>query len=300
MSNIAKLYDNFKDKCNCLLDESMSRHTTFKVGGKADIILNPKTASQVGEIIAFCNKNGIRWQVIGNGSNLLVSDNGIKGAVICIGSAMSEICVNENEIVCGAGATLTSVCNTALAHSLSGLEFAFGIPGNLGGAIYMNAGAYGGEMKDVTKSVEYISENGELCEVSGEQLDFSYRHSFFSDKKCVIVKVTLSLEKGDKALIKEKMDDLISRRREKQPLEFPSAGSTFKRPEGNFAGALIEQCSLKGYSVGGAQVSEKHAGFVINRGNATCSEIEELVEYIKKTVLNETGYTLECEIKKVE
>lgn len=300
MSQIAKLYESFKSECTCFVDEPMSRHTTFKVGGTADLFICPKSASQTSEIIKFCNLNDVKWQVIGNGSNLLVDDDGIRGVVICIGSQMGDIKVHQNQIVCGAGAPLSLVCTCALSHSLSGLEFAFGIPGNVGGAVYMNAGAYGGEMKDVVTFVEYLDENGDFQKIGGEELDFSYRHSFFSNKKYVITQVSLSLVSGDKTLIKEKMDDLISRRRDKQPLEYPSAGSTFKRPEGNFAGALIEKCGLKGYSVGGAQVSEKHAGFVINRDKATCKDIEDLIAHIKKTVLNETGYSLECEIKKIK
>jgi UDP-N-acetylmuramate dehydrogenase len=264
------------------------------------LIVYPKSTKQASDIIVFCNENNVRWQVIGNGSNLLVDDNGVRGVLICISSDMSQMQVLENNITCGAGASLTLLCKTALSNSLSGLEFAWGIPGNVGGAVYMNAGAYGGEMKDVVFEVEYLDENGEIHNINCEKLDFSYRHSFFTNKNCIITSVVFNLVKGDKTLIKEKMDDLISRRRDKQPLEFPSAGSTFKRPEGNFAGALIEQCNLKGYTVGGAQVSEKHAGFVINRKNATCDDVEKLVEHIKKTVLNETGYNLECEIKKMK
>lgn len=300
MSQIINLYESFKNECTCFLDEPMSKHTTFKVGGKADIILFPKSEEQIQKIILECKKNNVKWQVIGNGSNLLVKDDGIRGAVIVVGSDMNNVFFENGLLVAQAGASLSSVCMNALNQSLGGLEFAWGIPGNVGGAIYMNAGAYGGEMKYVVHSVEFLDEEGVLHKLSNSQLEFSYRKSYFSDKKCVITKVYFSLEKSDPSQIKEKMDDFISRRRQKQPLEFPSAGSTFKRPDGNFAGALIEQCGLKGYSVGDAQVSEKHAGFVINRGNATYKDISKLICDIQNIVFEKTGYRLECEVKTIE
>ncbi len=300
MSQIIDLYESFKNECTCFVDEPMSKHTTFKVGGKADIILFPKSEEQIQKIILECKKNNVKWQVIGNGSNLLVKDDGIRGAVIVVGSDMNNVFFENGLLVAQAGASLSSVCMNALNQSLGGLEFAWGIPGNVGGAIYMNAGAYGGEMKDVVHSVEFLDEEGVLHKLSNSQLEFSYRKSYFSDKKCVITKVYFSLEKSDPSQIKAKMDDFISRRRQKQPLEFPSAGSTFKRPDGNFAGALIEQCGLKGYSVGDAQVSEKHAGFVINRGNATYKDISKLICDIQNIVFEKTGYKLECEVKTIE
>lgn len=297
MSQINDLYEIFKNECTCLVDEPMSKHTTFKIGGKADIMFFPKNEEQIRKIILECEKQNINWQVIGNGSNLLVKDQGIRGAIIVVGQNMNEVVVENNYLVAQAGASLSSACALALSNSLSGLEFAWGIPGNVGGAIFMNAGAYGGEMKDIVESVEYLDENGCPHKAQKDDLEFSYRKSFFTDKKCVITKVYFLLGKKDKEAIKEKMDDLISRRREKQPLEFPSAGSTFKRPEGNYAGALIEQCGLKGYSIGDAQVSEKHAGFVINRGCATCADVENLISNVQKIVFEQTGYKLECEVK---
>ena len=300
MSQIINLYESFKNECTCFVDEPMSKHTTFKVGGKADIILFPKSEEQIQKIILECKNNNVKWQVIGNGSNLLVKDDGVRGAVMVVGSDMNNVFFENGLLVAQAGASLSSVCMTALNQSLGGLEFAWGIPGNVGGAIFMNAGAYGGEMKDVVHSVEFLDEEGVLHKLSNSQLEFSYRKSYFSDKKCVITKVYFSLEKSDPSQIKAKMDDFISRRRQKQPLEFPSAGSTFKRPNGNFAGALIEQCGLKGYSVGDAQVSEKHAGFVINRGNATYKDISKLICDIQNIVFEKTGYKLECEVKTIE
>ena len=297
MSQINDLYEIFKNECTCLVDEPMSKHTTFKIGGKVDIMLFPKNEEQIRKIILECEKQNINWQVIGNGSNLLVKDQGIRGAIIVVGQNMNEVVVENNYLVAQAGASLSSACALALSNSLSGLEFAWGIPGNVGGAIFMNAGAYGGEMKDIVESVEYLDENGCPHKAQKDDLEFSYRKSFFTDKKCVITKVYFLLGKKDKEAIKEKMDDLISRRREKQPLEFPSAGSTFKRPEGNYAGALIEKCGLKGYSIGDAQVSEKHAGFVINRGGATYADVQTLISNVQKIVFEQTGYKLECEVK---
>ena len=297
MSQINDLYKIFKNECTCLVDEPMSKHTTFKIGGKADIMLFPKNEEQIRKIILECKKQNINWQVVGNGSNLLVKDQGVRGAIIVVGQNMNEVVAENNYLVAQAGASLSSACVLALSNSLSGLEFAWGIPGNVGGAIFMNAGAYGGEMKDIVESVEYLDENGCPHKAQKDDLEFSYRKSFFTDKKCVITKAYFLLEKKDKEAIKEKMDDLISRRREKQPLEFPSAGSTFKRPEGNYAGALIEQCGLKGYSIGDAQVSEKHAGFVINRGGATYADVQTLISNVQKIVFEQTGYKLECEVK---
>ncbi len=299
MSQIINLYEIFKNECTCLVDEPMSKHTTFRVGGKADILLFARCEEQIKKIISECKKQNINWQVIGNGSNLLVKDDGVRGALIVVGADMNNVTLEGDCLIAQAGASLSSVCMAALSNSLGGLEFAWGIPGNVGGAVFMNAGAYGGEMRDVVESVEYLDENGNFHKAQKDKLDFSYRKSFFSDKKCVITKVYFSLKRADKNQIKEKMDDLISRRREKQPLEFPSAGSTFKRPQGNFAGALIEQCNLKGYSIGDAQVSEKHAGFIINRGNATCDDITKLISYVEKVVFEQTGYKLECEVKTI-
>lgn len=278
--------------------EPMSEHTSFKIGGRAKIFIIPASVDECVKSIELCNSLGVPYHIIGKGTNLLVRDEGIDAAVICISSAMSKIeMISDNEIYCEAGASLASVCLFALDNSLGGMEFAYGIPGNLGGAIVMNAGAYGGEIKDIIVSCKYIDENGNICEINKDNMDLSYRHSIFSDKKCCVVSAVLSLSKDDKEVIKEKMTDYISRRKEKQPLDFPSAGSTFKRPEGSYASMLIDQCGLKGFSVGGAKVSEKHAGFVINYNSATCEDVISLVEKIQQIVFEKTGYNLETEIK---
>lgn len=280
------------------LNEPMKNHTSFKIGGNAEIFLTPNTPEKCAEAIRICKKLDVSYIVIGKGSNLLVNDEGIKGAVICISNAMSDIrLLEQNVIYCQSGASLASVCNFALENSLTGLEFAYGIPGNIGGAISMNAGAYGGEMKDIVISCDYVDDKGIVKTLSKEELDFSYRHSFFSDKNYCIVGATLKLTIDDKEKIHNTMTELLSRRKEKQPLEFPSAGSTFKRPEGSYASLLVDQCGLKGFSVGDAQVSEKHAGFVINKGNASCKDVLELMSEVKRIVFEKTGYVLEPEVK---
>lgn len=288
------------EKIEYKADESMKLHTSFKIGGNADVFILPDTPTKCIAAISYCKRFSIPYIIIGKGSNLLVSDLGFRGAVICISSAMSEIkLVGEDTIFCQAGASLASVCNFALENSLTGLEFAYGIPGNIGGAIYMNAGAYGGEMKDITIECEYIDDAGKICKLSQNELDFSYRHSFFTDKPFCIVSATLKLNKGEKNQIHATMNDYLGRRKDKQPLEYPSAGSTFKRPEGSYASLLVDQCGLKGFKIGDAQVSEKHAGFVINRGNATCEDVLLLMEHVKKVVYEKTGYILEPEIKQI-
>lgn len=280
------------------LGEPMRNHTSFKIGGNAQVFLTPDSPEKCAEAIKLCNEFKREYIVIGKGSNLLVKDEGIDGVVICISNAMSDIkLIAENTIYCQSGASLASVCSFALDSSLTGLEFAYGIPGNIGGAISMNAGAYGGEMKDIVVSCNYLDDSGNLKTLSKAELDFSYRHSFFSDKKFCIVGATLELRRGDKEEIRSTMTELLGRRKEKQPLEFPSAGSTFKRPEGSYASLLVDKCGLKGFSVGDAQVSEKHAGFVINRGNASCKDVLELMSEVKKIVFEKTGYVLEPEVK---
>ncbi len=284
--------------CNYVLDEPMSRHTTFKVGGNAKIIIEPNSLENIKNVVKFCNKNNLRYMAVGNGSNLLVSDNGIDAVVIILGKDFSSIkLIDENKIFVESGAMLTKLCKFALENDLAGLEFAYGIPGTCGGAAFMNGGAYGGEMKDVLVYCECVDNNGDVKIIKGDDMKLSYRHSVFQENGYIITGLCLELEKGNHDEIKDKMDDLLSRRKEKQPLEFASAGSTFKRPEGHFAGALIEQCGLKGASVGGAEVSVKHAGFVVNKGGATCSDILNLCEMIKNKVYNETGVTLEMEVK---
>ena len=277
-------------------NEPMSAHTTFKIGGAADILITVKTIDELQTAVNACKASDIPVMILGNGSNLLVSDNGIEGAVITLDGDFKEITVDGDTITSGAGAKLSRLCSVALENSLTGLEFAYGIPGSVGGAMYMNAGAYGGEMKDVALSVTALTPDGEIREVPAEDLQLGYRTSVFKTNGDIILFSKYKLEQGDQAAIKAKMDDVMDRRKTKQPLEFPSAGSVFKRPEGAFAGTLIEQCGLKGKTVGGAQVSEKHAGFIINIGGATCDDVMGLVKLVQDTVKAETGYFLEREI----
>lgn len=279
----------------------MSNHTTFKIGGNARVMAFPSSEEQAQSVIKFCAENDIRFLPVGNGSNLLVSDNGINACVICFTSDFSEVRLeDENVIFAQSGAPLMKLCRFALENSLSGLEFAYGIPGSCGGAAFMNAGAYGGEMKDVLFKCEHVDKNGNKGFLEGDALELSYRHSAYYNNGCTITGIYVKLKKGNKEEIKAKMQDFISRRRAKQPLEYPSAGSTFKRPPGYFAGALIEECGLKGKSVGGAQVSEKHAGFVINKGGATCSDVLELCKFCSDTVYKQKGVKLEMEIRVTE
>ena len=277
-------------------NEPLADYTTMKIGGNCDILVCPKDEDTLAKVVKFCYKENIPFFVLGRGSNVLASGKGYHGCIIYLSGAVGHIDIDGDTITASSGASLVTVCRCALEHSLTGLEFAYGIPGSMGGALYMNAGAYGGEMKDVVISCRYIDENGELCEMSAEDMQLSYRHSFFTGKKCVITSVTMKLRKREKDEIKAKMEELMEKRRSKQPLEFPSCGSTFKRPEGYFAAALIEECGLKGYSVGGAQVSEKHSGFVINRNNASFDDVIDLVQHIKDTVRLQKGVELECEM----
>lgn len=281
-----------------LFDEPMSKHTTFRVGGPAQIYVRPSVA-ELKEWVKFAKEYQVPLTVIGNGSNLLVSDNGIKGIVAEIGKEMESVFISGNTITAEAGVSLGALANQAAAFALTGLEFAAGIPGTLGGAVVMNAGAYGGEMKDVIKSVTVLDENGEEKELTLEELDLSYRHSCIPEKGYVVVEVTMKLESKDEKSIRETMADFRERRIAKQPLEYPSAGSTFKRPEGYFAGKLIEDAGLSGYQVGGAQVSEKHCGFVINKGGATEKDISTLMDDVAKKVKEQFGVDLEPEVRKI-
>ncbi len=295
---IAQLCDN---KIKYRLNEPMKLHTTFKTGGNAKLFVLPENESEIQKIIEICNSNKTEVFVIGNGSNLIVSDDGIKDKVVIhLGDNYSFIRkVDENLIEVAAGTKLIKVCKYALENSLSGLEFAYGIPGSAGGAAYMNAGAYGGEMKDVLVKCNHISMSGIIGSLENDELELSYRHSAYTERNDVITSIFLKLEKGKKEEISAKMKDFMSRRKEKQPLEYPSAGSVFKRPEGYFAGALVEQSGLKGKRIGGAMVSEKHAGFIINFDNATSTDIINLIEYCQKTVFDKFGIMLESEIKRV-
>lgn len=290
--------NDFKSKLSSVLfDETMKKHTTFKIGGPAEIFIDAGSKEEVLAAIELCHKNNLPFMIIGNGSNLLVSDKGISGAVICVGNRMKNIEVKDNVMYAECGALLSVVSNTAQKHSLSGLEFAAGIPGTLGGGVYMNAGAYGGELKDVVRRVTYIDDEGNIKKAEENELDFSYRHSMFSDKNFVILEAELELKAGDAEKIRAEMTELNKRRCEKQPLEFPSAGSTFKRPEGYFAGKLIQDSGLSGYTIGGAKVSEKHAGFVINNGDATAQDVLNLIAHIQKTVFEKFGVNLETEVR---
>ncbi|MBQ6153037.1 MAG: UDP-N-acetylmuramate dehydrogenase [Ruminococcus sp.] len=284
------------NKIEYKLSEPMKAHTTFKIGGAADIYIVVNSLKELKVVIEELKKSDVPYMILGKGSNLLVSDEGIEGAVVELSGDFKEISLEGYNITCGAGVTLSKLCTVALDHSLSGLEFAYGIPGSVGGAVYMNAGAYGGETKDVIKEVIFLDKSGEVVTYSSEQSQFSYRHSVFKENNGIILFAKYRLVKDDPAAIKERMDDFMDRRRTKQPLEFPSAGSVFKRPEGAFAGTLIEQCGLKGKTVGGAQVSKKHAGFIINVGDATCDDVMDLVKIIQDTVKAKTGYTLEREL----
>ena len=298
MYDINKLFDAFSKKCECRLNEPMSKHTTFRIGGNADIVLSPDNEIVISEIIKYCKAENIPLKIFGKGSNILVSDDGIRGAVIILDSRFSKLeLVDETTVLCQAGAAMSVIGEFACEHSLTGFEFGAGIPGTVGGALYMNAGAYDGEMKDIVVSAKYLDSDGEAYTLPKEELKLGYRKSVFTGMTCCITEVVLDLKKGNKEEIRAKMSDLMHRRVSKQPLNFPSAGSTFKRPEGYFAGALIEQSGLKGYTIGGACVSEKHAGFVVNKGGATSKDVLKLVEHIKATVKANSGVELECEIK---
>lgn len=286
--------------CVCTFDEPMSRHTTFRIGGPAELFVELGNEDSLRDALIWCYENEVPCFVLGNGSNLLVSDRGIKGVVLHIGAGLSKIeQISDTVIECSAGVRLSTLCTYALERSLSGLEFAYGIPGNCGGAAYMNAGAYGGEMKDVLISCNHLTRSGEKGSLSSDDLGLGYRTSAYASNGYIITSLRLQLARGDREAINEKMKELLSRRKDKQPLDLPNAGSVFKRPEGYFAGALIEQAGLKGFSVGGACVSEKHAGFIVNKGSATCDDVLKLIDEIQKKVLDMFGVTLECEIKRV-
>jgi len=281
-----------------LENEPMSKHTTFRIGGNADVFVSPKV-SQVSEIIALAKEYEVPVTIIGNGSNLLVGDKGIRGLVVSFGKEAEEIQLEGTRMTVSAGTILAKAAAEAAKNSLAGLEFAAGIPGTLGGAIVMNAGAYGGEMKDVVVSAKVLTPEGEIKELSKEELDLSYRHSCIPEKDYIVLEATLELTPGDETAIREMMADFKNRRVDKQPLEYPSAGSTFKRPEGYFAGKLIQDADLRGYQVGGAQVSEKHCGFVINTGNATAKDVLQLIEDVKKIVFDKFQVELEPEVKMI-
>ena len=285
--------------CPLRVDEPMARHTTFQIGGPADRFLTVENAVQLQGLLSCLRQAGIPYLVLGKGSNLLVSDKGIRGAVLHLGGDFKkvEVLPDGRTLRAGAGAPLASVCAFARERSLTGLEFAWGIPGSVGGGAYMDAGAYGGEMRDVVSRVLHLGPDGAPGEARGEELCFGYRKSRYTGGEDIITAVEFTLQPGDPAAIAGKMEELMARRKEKQPYDMPSAGSVFKRPQNGFAAALIEQCGLKGRRVGGAQVSEKHAGFIVNTGGATCQDVLELISVIRKTVEEQTGTCLECEVR---
>ncbi len=293
---LIKHLDKVIDRANIKVDEPMKNHTSFKVGGPADILVTPEGIEEVKAVIKICIENGVKYYLVGNGSNLLVKDGGIRGVVIKL-SKLNKIEVEGNKISAQSGASLYNVAKVALNSGLKGFEFASGIPGSIGGASAMNAGAYDGEMSMVLESMLAIDNNGELLTLVKDDMELTYRSSAILKHGYTVVSVTLNLQVGDKEVIKARMDTLAKRRSDKQPLEYPSAGSTFKRPEGHFAGKLIEDCGLKGTCVGDAQVSEKHSGFIINRKNASAKDILDLIKLVQDEVEEKFGVQLHTEVR---
>ena len=297
--NIIEKVTDLLGKEKVKVNEPMNRHTTFRIGGPADCFLLPSSQEELQEIIKICSDEKLPYFILGNGSNLLVSDKGYEGVIIQIYKQMNQVKVEGAQIHAQAGALLSMIAKRALDAELTGFEFAAGIPGTLGGACVMNAGAYGGEMKDVLKSVTVLTDKGEVKTLAKEELELGYRTSVIAKKGYIVLEAVLELQKGEKEKIQAVMDDLKERRVTKQPLEYPSAGSTFKRPEGYFAGKLIQDAGLRGFQVGGAQVSEKHCGFVINKGNATAADVMELIRQVTAKVKEDTGVTMEPEVKQI-
>ena len=280
-------------------NESLKKHTTMKVGGNADFIVYPKNAEEVSMLISFLNKENIRYYILGNGSNVMFSDEGFKGVIIK-SEKLNDIKIDGNKIYFGAGVSMTKAAKTAVENSLSGIEYCYGIPGNIGGGLYMNAGAYGGEISSSLVSVDCVDENGEIKTISAKDCDYGYRHSVFMSRRRFILGGLFQFEYGNKAELKRFCEEIMQKRISKQPLDMPSAGSSFKRPAGYFAAALIDECGLKGKTIGGAQVSEKHAGFIVNKGDATCKDITALADYVENEVYKKTGIKIEKEMIIVE
>ena len=298
MSQIISLKNKLMQICpdlELIEQEPMSRHTTFRVGGPVSLMVMPQTAQQAQLAVCAAVEEGVRPVFLGNGSNLLVPDTGCDVFVIKTTGGLNQMRVDGTQITAESGVLLARLAVFARDHGLTGLEFAHGIPGSLGGAVTMNAGAYDGEMAQVVTEVTYLTESGQI--ESTTEFEFSYRHSAFSDGSRLILSAKIQLQPGDPKVIRARMEELMERRKSKQPLEWPSAGSTFKRPQGYFAAALIDQCGLKGLTVGGAQVSEKHAGFLINKGGATCSDVLALMDLVRQRVSDATGVVLEPEVK---
>lgn len=300
MEQLEALKEELRRVCpalELLENETMARHTTFHIGGPARLMALPKSADEAAVAVKAAAHLGVEPFFMGNGSDLLVADEGVDRFLVKSVDGLGDIRVDGTTLWAQSGAVLARVALFAREQGLAGFEFAHGIPGSVGGAVTMNAGAYGGEMCQVVKSVEYLSTAGERGTLAGEELGFAYRHSAFSDGRRMILSARIELQRGNSHAIGALMEELMRKRRSKQPLDFPSGGSTFKRPEGYFAAALIEECHLKGLSQGGAEVSKKHAGFIINKGGATCSDVLTLVEQVRETVLRETGVALELELK---
>ncbi len=286
-------------KENVKIEEPMRKHTTFRIGGPAKYFVTPQTTEELGQLVLLCNAEKTPYFVIGHGSNLLVSDKGIQSVVIQLDSNFADFTIKDNRVYAQAGVMLSRLGQATKEASLTGFEFAAGIPGTLGGAVVMNAGAYGGEMKDIVEFVQLMDQEGNLFEKSGEEMEFAYRHSIVEEEGYIVVGATLKLVHGDRKAIEERMEELATARKTKQPLEYPSAGSTFKRPEGYFAGKLIMDAGLRGYQLGGAQVSEKHCGFVINKGDATAQDVIQLMKNVREKVYEEFQVELEPEVKMV-
>ena len=299
-----KNYDKVKAYCEdkgirFFCDEEMKKHTSFKIGGKVPIFIMPKSVEELSCLLPVLSEN-TPFFILGKGSNLLIDDEGIDAVAVLLGNDFADYKIEGDILICEAGMSLSKVCTLAYDEGLSGLEFAYGIPGTVGGAAFMNAGAYGGEMKDIVLYCEHLDYDGKLHRIKADELDYAYRHSYYLGKPLCIVRVAMKLTRCNREQIRERMDDLINRRKDKQPLEYPSAGSTFKRPEGAFAAALIEECGLNGLSVGGAMVSKKHSGFVINFSDATCEDVLSLIKEVKREVKQKTGYSLECEVMQIK
>ncbi|MBQ9869430.1 MAG: UDP-N-acetylmuramate dehydrogenase [Ruminococcus sp.] len=294
-----RLFDTARScGCEILMNEPLCGHTTFKIGGNCTALIEVNSTESLRKLLDAARADSVRTFVLGKGSNVLFADEGFDGVVLHIASEMSEVrLLGETSVFAQAGCSMMKLCRFALENSLTGLEFAYGIPGTVGGAVFMNAGAYGGEIKDVIKSASVVNTRGELEKLTNAQLDLSYRHSSIMQTGGIVCDAVFELQKGDRAQIESKMNELMGRRRDKQPIEFPSAGSTFKRPEGYFAGKLIQDSGLRGFTVGGAQVSEKHCGFVINKGGATSRDVVSLIEQVQKIVQEKTGQFLECEVR---
>lgn len=296
LGDLTKLFETFLDNSKIIIDEPMKKHTSFKIGGNADIMLLPENLEEIKKCISVCEENSLNYYIMGNGTNLLIRDKGFRGVIIKLFKNYSNIAIEGNTIKAEAGATLSRIAKKVLENSLEGFEFAAGIPGTIGGGVCMNAGAYESELKDIVKSVTVIK-NGEILTLENKECEFEYRNSRILKEKLVVLEVLIQLNEGIKEEIAKKMKDISKSRIEKQPLEYPSAGSTFKRPLNNFAGKLIMEAGLKGKNVGGAYISEKHCGFIINKGSATCSDVIELADIAYKTVKEKFNICLEKEVR---